>query len=62
MGSNAKKKTTMAKLARENKLRERRLRKDERKEARKSAALDAATQPGAANADSPLEPPAEDAR
>ncbi len=61
MGSNAKKKTTMAKLARENKLRERRLRKDERKEARKSAALDAATRPGAAGADSPLEPPAEGA-
>ena len=62
MGSNAKKKTTMAKLARENKLRERRLRKDERKEARKHAALDAATRSGAAGADILPEPPAEGAR
>jgi hypothetical protein len=38
MGSNAKKKTTMAKLSRENKLRERRLRKEDRKAARKLAA------------------------
>ncbi len=38
MGSNAKKKTTMAKLNRENAVRERRLRKQERKEERKRAA------------------------
>ena len=35
MASNAKKKTTMAKLQRENKVRERRLIKQARKEARK---------------------------
>jgi hypothetical protein len=35
MASNAKKKTTMAKLQRENKLRERRMLKQARKEARK---------------------------
>jgi hypothetical protein len=62
MGSNAKKKTTMAKLNRENKLRERRLRKDERKEARKHAAVEAAAQSGAASADALPEPPAEGAR
>jgi hypothetical protein len=38
MGSNAKKKTTMAKLTRENAVRERRLRKQARKDARKQAA------------------------
>jgi hypothetical protein len=38
MASNAKKKTTMAKLARENAVRERRLRKQARKDARKQAA------------------------
>jgi hypothetical protein len=38
MGSNAKKKTTMAKLNRETKLRERRLEKQARKDARKQAA------------------------
>ena len=62
MGSNAKKKTTMAKLNRENKLRERRLRKDERKEARKHAAVEAAAQSGAASPDALPEPPAEGAR
>ena len=41
MASNAKKKTTMAKLARENAVRERRLRKQSRKNARKQAALQA---------------------
>jgi len=45
MASNAKKKTTMAKLNRENALRERRLRKQARKDARKLAAAEAATQP-----------------
>ena len=38
MGSNGKKKTTMAKLARESRLRERRVEKEARKEARKQAA------------------------
>jgi hypothetical protein len=38
MGSNGKKKTTMAKLARESRLRERRAEKEARKEARKHAA------------------------
>jgi len=38
MGSAGKKKTTMAKLARESRLRERRLEKEARKEARKQAA------------------------
>jgi hypothetical protein len=44
MASNAKKKTTMAKLNRENAVRERRLRKQARKDARKQAAADS---PGA---------------
>ena len=43
MASNAKKKTTMAKLNRENAVRERRLRKQAKKDARKAAA---AAQPG----------------
>ena len=38
MGSNAKKKTTMAKLDRERKMRERRMDKQARKDARKLAA------------------------
>jgi hypothetical protein len=38
MASSSKKKTTMAKIARENAVRERRLRKAARKEARKQAA------------------------
>ena len=38
MGSNAKKKTTMAKLNRENAVRERRLRKQAKKDARNQAA------------------------
>jgi len=38
MASNAKKKTTMAKLSRENAVRERRLRKQAKKDARKQAA------------------------
>ena len=40
MGSNAKKRTTMAKRDRENALRERRLRKQARRSARKQAAAD----------------------
>jgi hypothetical protein len=38
MASNAKKKTTMAKINRENAVRERRLRKQAKKDARKQAA------------------------
>jgi hypothetical protein len=45
MASNAKKKTTMAKLQRENKLRERRLVKQARKEARKLEASRVAAAP-----------------
>jgi uncharacterized protein YdeI (YjbR/CyaY-like superfamily) len=37
MGSNGKKKTTMAKIMRENRMRERRLDKQARKDARKAA-------------------------
>lgn len=47
MASNGKKKTTMAKIARENAVRERRLRKEERKAARKLAAADASSTSGA---------------
>jgi|1185.fasta_scaffold1455045_2 hypothetical protein len=39
MGSNAKKKTTMAKLNRESDVRERRARKQAKKDARKQAAV-----------------------
>ena len=45
MGSNAKKKTTMAKLNRESKLREKRYEKQLRKDARKRAAAEQ-EQPG----------------
>jgi hypothetical protein len=40
MGSNAKKKTTMAKIIRENKVRERRALKQAKKDARKRAAAE----------------------
>jgi hypothetical protein len=40
MGSSGKKKTTMAKLARENRLRERRLNKQAKRDARKQAPSD----------------------
>lgn len=52
MGSSGKKKTTMAKLARENRLRERRLNKQARKDARKLAS---SADPGVQ--ESPLEGP-----
>jgi hypothetical protein len=42
MGTNGKKKTTMAKLNRENKIRERRVEKQAKKDARKQASLAAA--------------------
>jgi hypothetical protein len=44
MASTGKKKTTMAKLARESRLRERRVEKEARKRARKDAAAHLATQ------------------
>ena len=40
MASSSKKRTTMAKIARENKLRERRVAKQARKDARRAAAID----------------------
>jgi hypothetical protein len=51
MASNAKKKTTMAKLNRENAVRERRLRKQARKDARKQAAAAPAVAPSDGPAD-----------
>ena len=45
MSSNGKKKTTMAKLNREHRLRERRLDKQARKDAKKQAAADNAMRP-----------------
>jgi hypothetical protein len=53
MASTGKKKTTMAKLARESRLRERRQEKEARKRARKQAAAHLPTQP-----DEPLSGPA----
>ena len=46
MASNSKKKTTMAKLNRENAVRERRLRKQAKKDARKQAAALPPSEPG----------------
>jgi len=46
MGSNAKKKTTMAKLNRESRLRERRLEKQAKKETRRQASPDHADRAG----------------
>jgi len=48
VASNAKKKTTMAKLNREAAVRERRARKEARKAARKLAAADRAAEPATA--------------
>jgi hypothetical protein len=45
MASTGKKKTTMAKLARESRLRERRAEKEARKQARKYAAANPPSQP-----------------
>jgi hypothetical protein len=59
MASGAKKKTTMAKLNRESKLRERRLNKQARKEARKQAPSDHGVSAAAAAA--PAQPGAEQA-
>jgi hypothetical protein len=58
MGSSGKKKTTMAKLMRESRLRERRLDKQARKDARKAAAAEGLTltaQPLGADGE-PVEP------
>jgi hypothetical protein len=58
MASSSKKKTTMAKINRENAVRERRLRKQARKDARKQAAAEAATAPAAApEAETPVGDP-----
>jgi hypothetical protein len=53
MASNAKKKTTMAKLTRETKLRERRLDKQAKKDARKRAAAEPAAPVAALGGDAP---------
>jgi hypothetical protein len=45
MGTNAKRKTTMAKLNRERRLRERKMEKQARKDARKQAATEDAVAP-----------------
>jgi hypothetical protein len=50
MASSSKKRTTMAKLNRENAVRERRLRKQAKKSARKQAAAEPRTDPGEAPA------------
>jgi hypothetical protein len=56
MASNHKKKTTMAKLARENAVRERRLRKQARKDARKQAATEPADRSGDPLSGTPASP------
>jgi hypothetical protein len=48
MASSSKKRTTMAKLNRENAVRERRLRKQAKKDARKQAAAAPGNEPGEA--------------
>jgi hypothetical protein len=55
MASSAKKKTTMAKLSRENAVRERRMRKQAKKDARKQAAADELA--GRSHATGPADPP-----
>jgi hypothetical protein len=56
MASNAKKKTTMAKLNRENAVRERRLRKQAKKDARKQAAASHASASADPHAGAPATP------
>ena len=56
MASSGKKKTTMAKLTRESRLRERRLDKQARKDARKLAATQGPEHPGGTQNDTTLEP------
>jgi hypothetical protein len=60
MASSGKKKTTMAKLAREHRLRERRLDKQARKTARKAGLLEHAEQPDDARVRGEGEPSPED--
>jgi hypothetical protein len=55
MASSGKKKTTMAKLSRESRLRERRLEKAARKEARKQAAMSNPGESGATGTESSLD-------
>jgi hypothetical protein len=56
MASSGKKKTTMAKLTRESRLRERRAEKQAKKAARKQAAADHALQPSDHSIDHALQP------
>jgi hypothetical protein len=55
MGSSSKKQTTMAKMARERAVREKRLLKQEKKEARKQAAAGQEIEPGDAQAEVPAD-------
>ena len=55
MASSGKKKTTMAKLSRESRLRERRLEKQARKEARKQAAMSPPGEPGGRGTETSLD-------
>jgi hypothetical protein len=57
MASSSKKRTTMAKLNRENAVRERRLRKEARKAERKQAAADLANAPADAETPPDAVPP-----
>ena len=60
MASSTKRKTTMAKLARERKLQERRLEKEARRDERRLRAAAPASDPDALEpADAPVDPPAE---
>jgi hypothetical protein len=56
MASNSKKRTTMAKINRENAVRERRLRKQARKDARKQSAAQPASPSDEPNAADPATP------
>ena len=58
MASSGKKKTTMAKLARESKLRERRMEKQARKDARKHAAATEPQPDGTGEISAPPDPDA----
>jgi len=70
MGSSSKRQTTMAKMARERRLQEKRERKAEKKEARKLAAaqgldpdaiVDGAAEPGEGDDTAPAEPATDEA-
>jgi hypothetical protein len=58
MASSSKKRTTMAKIARENAVRERRFRKQARKDARKLAAAQPAEEAAAVPPEEPAKPDA----